>query len=141
MRNRHLTHWLVLAWVLILSCGTTTASDVLPDLRTLFVEAEGEVKLTTVHNMPVRPLQSRIYWVDNHRIIYAVRQFKGWLAQKDERSKIVIFDVDSGAAEETPYRGDIACFGEEGQILVHDYPVPMPGFLLPGDTQEDATFT
>lgn len=138
MRNRHLTHWLVLAWVLIFSCGTTAASDALPDLRTLYVEAEGEVKLTTVPNMPPGPLHSRIYWIDNHRIIYAVRQFKDWQAQKDERSKIIIFDVDTGAVEETPYRGYLACLSSEGQILVQDYPVPMQGFLLPGDTREDS---
>jgi hypothetical protein len=117
--------------------STPSAPDALVDLRTLFVEADGEVEVKPVVNMPLSDRWSP-YWVDNHRIIYEVRQFKDWKAQKDERSKIIIVNVDTGTVEETPYRGHLRCIGPEGQILVQDYPIPRPGFLLPGDTRQDS---
>ena len=111
-----------------------------PDLRTLFVEAEGEVQVKTLKNMPITRLGAGPYWIDNHRVIYTVRQLGDWQAQKDEKSKIIIFDVDSDAIEETPYRGDLACYSPEGQVLVQDYAFRLPNTLQPGDAWEDSQF-
>jgi hypothetical protein len=115
-----------------------TAADLVipPELQALFVEAEGEFSVKTLANMP-RPSPANFYWVDNHRVIYTVRSFNGWEARKDERSKIIIYDVDSGMAEETPYRGNLRCLGTDGQILVQDYALPSVDYLQPGDTEDD----
>lgn len=120
------------------SVCAASSFDTRPDLRALFVEAPDEVRVKTIHNMPPHPRDKKIYWLDNHRLIYTVRQINDWQAKKEERSKIIIFDVDTGKVEETPYRGDLKCFGPEGQMLVQDYPVPLPAYLLPGDTKQDA---
>ena len=120
-------------------CALAAESGIPPDVQALFVEAEGEFPVRTLHGMPL-PLMTGTYWVDNHRLIYTVRKFNGWEARKDERSKIIIYDVDSGKAEETPYRGDLTCFGTDGQILVQDYAFPIVHYLQPGDTEDDQRY-
>ncbi|OUL97950.1 hypothetical protein [Variovorax sp. JS1663] len=101
------------------------ARELPPQLRELFVDAEDEVELKPIPSMPESEL-SRVAWVDNHRVIFTTRKFNGWIARKDEASKIVIHDVDSGKSEETPYRGELWCLGNEGQILLEDRDRTLP---------------
>ena len=107
-----------------------------PELQALFEEAEGTFPIKTLHGMP-EAQNIGVYWLDNHRAIYTVRKLPGWEARSDERSKIIIYDVDAGTYEETSYRGDLKCLGTERQVLVNDYPLPFPNYIQPGDTSED----
>jgi len=120
---------------------TSQASErpIPPELQTLFEEAEGTFPVRTLHGMP-QPRLREIFWVDNHRLIYTVRKLPGWEARSDERSKIIIYDVDAGTYEETPHRGDLWCLGLEGQILVQDYALPYFDTVQPGDTKEDTRY-
>lgn len=118
--------------------GTASSANGLVDLKTLFVEAEDEVRLSAVSNMPKRySAAPPIFWLDNRRLIYSVRELGAWKAQKDEHAKIVIVDVDRGTVEKTPYRGRLVCIGPDGDMLVEDYPDPDPDYRRPGDSKED----
>lgn len=146
-RNHHSTGFRVLlgGLLFIVSTGMAHAGwlgigapRIPADLRALFVEAENEFELKTLRDMP-EPERTKIYWVDNHRLIYTVRKFNGWEAREDERSKVIIYDVDTEKSEETPYRGTLRCLGTEGQILVQDYPVPYP-VLRPGESKGERRY-
>jgi hypothetical protein len=135
---------LVLVSLMALACiaplwALAAESGIPPDVQALFVEAEGEFPVKTLTDMP-RPSPANFYWVDNHRVIYTIRKFNGWEARTDERSKIIIYDVDTGKVEETPYRGNLWCYGTDGQMLVQDYALPFVHHLQPGDTKEDQRY-
>ncbi|MFS0756044.1 hypothetical protein ABC383_15280 [Noviherbaspirillum sp. 1P10PC] len=110
-----------------------------PELQALFEEAEGTFPIKTLHGMP-EAQNIGVYWLDNHRAIYTVRKLPGWEARSDERSKIIIYDVDAGTYEETSYRGDLKCLGTERQVLVQDYALPYSFTIQPGDTKEDTRY-
>jgi hypothetical protein len=141
---KKLSAFLALLFLAISSCGAwprmpTSTLPIPPELQALFVEAEGEFPLKTLHGMP-QPLLIGIYWVDNHRLIYTVRKLGDWEARDDERSKIIIYDVDTGKIEETPYRGNLWCLGTDGQILIQDYALPDVAHVQPGDTRDDTQY-
>lgn len=117
---------------------TSQASErpILPELQALFEEAVDTFPIMTLHGMP-QPRMRGISWVDNHRVVYTVRKLPDWEARSDERSKIIIYDIDAQTYEETPYRGDLWCLGLGGQILVQDYALPYFFSIQPGDTAED----
>jgi hypothetical protein len=120
------------------SCANPISSTMPPEIRALFEEAEDEIEIRKLGGMPQQHIYSPqdIFWMDNRRLIYSIREHNGWKARDDERSKIIIFDVDSGKIEETKYRGELVCFGLNGEMQVLDYPKPRRSFLLPGDTKE-----
>lgn len=108
-----------------------------PELRALFVEAFDEISLKPLLDFPNFDL-GPAFWIDDHRVIFTSRSFNGWVARNDERSKILIYNVDAEQTEETPYRGNLRCFGLEGEMRIQDYPLPFHGFIQPGDTEKDA---
>jgi len=110
-----------------------------PELQALFEEAEGTFPIKTLHGMP-EAQNIGVYWLDNQHVIYTTRKLPGWEARSDERSKIIIYDVDAGTYEETPYRGDLWCVGLEKQVLVQDYALPYSFTVQPGDTKEDTRY-
>lgn len=110
-----------------------------PELQALFEEAEGTFPVRTLHGMP-EAQNIGVYWLDNQRVIYTTRKLPGWEARSDERSKIIIYDVDAGTYEETPYRGDLWCLGLEKEVLVQDYALPYSFTIQPGDTKEDTRY-
>jgi hypothetical protein len=138
-RKPKLRAWIVcLLGLLAVWVMPVLAADDLVDLKTLFVEAEDEVRLSTVPHMPKQySAAPPIFWIDNQRLIYSVRELGEWKAQKDERARIVIVNVDGGTVEEAPYRGRLVCLGPDGDMLVEDYPDPNPDYLLPGDSKEE----
>lgn len=99
-----------------------TGDYIPPDIRPLFVEAPGEVQVKSIAPKPWKKLAGQPYWVDNQRIIVAVDEYKGWTAGTDELSKVLIFNVDTGSVEETPYRGQVWCLSPEGALLLEDKP-------------------
>lgn len=114
------------------------ATDGLVDLKTLFVEAEDEVRLTPVPHLPKQYYAwPPIFWLDNQRLIMSVRELGAWKAEKDEHAKIVVVDVDRGTVEETAYRGRLVCLGPDRDMLIEDYPDPTPDYRRPGDAKED----
>jgi hypothetical protein len=116
--------------------GQQSERPIPPELQALFEEAEGTFPVKTLHGMP-EAQNIGVYWLDNQRVIYTTRKLPGWQARSDERSKIIIYDIDAGTYEETPYRGDLKCLGTERQVLVNDYPLPFPNYIQPGDTSEN----
>ena len=141
--GRHAT-LLCLALCVAVTCHAwptrqTSEHPIPSELQALFEEAEGTFPIRTLHGMPEAQVIG-VYWLDNHRVIYTVRKLPGWEARSDERSKIIIYDVDAGTYEETPHRGDLRCLGLEGQILVQDYALPFPGYTQLGDTKEDKRY-
>lgn len=129
-------------FVLLVVVGNSRAVNIfsegkLPaDIRDLFVEAEGEVSLTTLRNIPSIE-RTPIFWLDDHRLIFTSRNFEEWSAKRDEKSKIIVYDTETGISSATPYRGNLYCVGPSGELAVRDYPVPYPGFLLPADTNKE----
>lgn len=99
-----------------------TGDYIPPDIRPLFVEAPGEVQVKSIAPQPWQKQAGKPYWVDNQRIIVAVDEYKGWTAGTDELSKVLIFNVDTGHVEETPYRGQVRCLSSEGALLLEDKP-------------------
>lgn len=99
-----------------------TGDYIPPDIRPLFVEAPGEVQVKSIAPKPWKKPVGKPYWVDNQRIIVAVDEYKGWSADIDELSKVLIFNVDTGHVEETPYRGQVRCLSHEGALLLEDKP-------------------
>ncbi len=108
------------------------------ELMKLFVEAppeqQAEVKKV---DMPKDTMSTGVFWFDNQRLIYSVRELGDWKADTTERSKIIIYNVDTNVIEETPYRGEVVCFGAGKEILIRDYPKPNAPYLLPGDKLGD----
>ena len=71
---------------------------------------------------PWKQISGSLFWIDNQRIIVSVDDYKGWSADIDELSKVLIFNVDTGHVEETPYRGQVRCLSHEGALLLEDKP-------------------
>ncbi len=108
--------------------------DYIPtDIRPLFVEAPGEVEIKMTKPRPWHD-QSAPYWVDNERIMVSVNSYKGWTAGVDELSKVLIFNVDTGDVEETPYRGHVRCLSPEGALLLEEKPSRSSKSRKYGDT-------
>lgn len=99
-----------------------TGDYIPPDIRPLFVEAPGEVDVKSIKPRPWKQISGSLFWIDNQRIIVSVDDYKGWSADIDELSKVLIFNVDTGHVEETPYRGQVQCFSPEGALLLEDKP-------------------
>lgn len=99
-----------------------TGDYIPPDIRPLFVEAPGEVLVKPIKSRPWKQISGSLFWIDNQRIIVSVDDYKGWSADIDELSKVLIFNVDTGHLEETPYRGQVQCLSPEGALLLEDKP-------------------
>ena len=129
----------LICYSVIAESAMTDGPDDLPDPYSLFVEAEGEVQ-QRLHEAAPPGATAMVWWIDRQRIIYATRELNGWMARKDELSKIVVYNVDSGVVEDTPYRGDLLCVSPDGDLLVQDYPVPETNsaFRLPGHGPKDS---
>ena len=130
---------LLLFFFLSIYAGTALSADskLPPELQALFVEAPDEILLKPLPNFPKFDL-GPAFWVDDQRVIFTSREFNGWIARKDEKSKILIHNVDTGETQETPYRGNLRCFGLKGEMRIQDYPLLYHGFIQPGDTEKDA---
>jgi hypothetical protein len=109
--------------------GDYIPTDILP----LFVEAPGEVELKKTAPKPWEP-GSRSHWVDNQRMIVSVNSYKAWTAGIDELPKVLIFNVDTGHVEETPYRGRVRCLSPEGNLLLEEKPQRASKNRKYGDT-------
>lgn len=117
--------------------------DYIPtDIQPLFVEAPGEVEIKPTPPRPWQQQVSRSRWVDNQRIIVSVNSFNGWTAAIDELPKVLLFNVDTGQVEETPYRGEVRCLSPEGNLLLEDKPSRSSKSRKYGDTspREDYFF-
>ena len=109
--------------------------DYIPtDIQSLFVEAQGEVEVKPSKPRPWQKQVSRPSWIDNQRIIVSVNSYNGWTAEVDELPKVLIFNVDTGHVEETPYRGQIRCLSPEGNLLLEDKPSRSTRSRKFGDT-------
>ena len=133
-------NWVMLFWFACFTSISCAEPEASPDFRSLFVEAEDAIQVKALPEMPAYAhMGTQIFWVDSHRVIYNVRKLGDWQAKNGERSKIIIYNVDSGAIEETPYRGELTCYEPETKkILIQDYPVFRANTLQPGDKREDS---
>jgi hypothetical protein len=129
---------LALTTIAVLTAPAVTAQDrvrlppppkeLTPEERAQFVEATDRFR-----RWELPPLRHRdntaLGWIDNRRMLWTVRELpSGWKAADDERSKVVVVDVETGEVAETRYRGDLVCISPQ-RIVLHDDPRPYYTWL------------
>ncbi len=96
--------------------GSENSLDFSAAERALFVDAPDRYKK---YEIPKSLINSGLYWLDNERMALSTRQYGGWVAQPDEPSRIISYNVRTGEIVDSGYRGKLRCLNHLGDLLIY----------------------
>jgi hypothetical protein len=89
----------------------------IPEELARYVEAPEKFPRHVLPSIAAKSTSKHVYWVDTAHVILAVRELpSGWQATRDEPSRIVIINANTGEIELTPYRGDLLCYSSQRMV-------------------------
>jgi len=59
-----------------------------------------------------------INWPDSEHLVFSSRKYPGWQAKSDEMSRVITYNVKTGAIADTGYRGLAMCLNHLGDLLL-----------------------
>jgi hypothetical protein len=83
--------------------------------KALFVEASDRFKK---YEIPKSINIRSVYWLDNEHLVFSSRKYPGWEAKPDEMSRVITYNVNTGAISDSGYRGLVKCLNHLGDILL-----------------------
>lgn len=86
-----------------------------PEEKALFVEASDRFKK---YEIPKSINIRSVYWLDNEHLVFSSRKYPGWEAKPDEMSRVITYNVNTGAISDSGYRGLVKCLNHLGDILL-----------------------
>lgn len=105
-------------------------ADFTPEERVQFTEASDKFSKKVMPRF-TESVSNHPGWLDNRRVLLSVRALPdGWKAGDEERSRIVILNTETGAIEDTSYRGELLCYSPERIVIQDDWQATSDKFLV-----------
>ncbi len=62
-------------------------------------------------------VENQSAWLDERHVLLSARVLPGWSAAEEDLSRIVVLDTETGAFEDTAYRGELLCYTPERMVI------------------------
>lgn len=83
--------------------------------KTQFTEATDRFKK---YEIPKNIEINAVYWLDNEHLVFSSRKYPGWEAKPNEMSRVITYNINTGAITDSGYRGVVMCLNHLGDILL-----------------------
>jgi hypothetical protein len=92
-----------------------TSFHLTPAEKERFTEASDRFKK---YEIPKKIEANAAYWLDNEHLVFSSRNYPGWQAKPDEMSRVITYNVNTGAIADSGYRGRVMCLNHLGDMLL-----------------------
>jgi hypothetical protein len=92
-----------------------TSVHLTPAEKERFTEASDRFKK---YEIPKKIEANATYWLDNEHLVFSSRSYPGWQAKPDEMSRVITYNVKTGAIADSGYRGRVMCLNHLGDMLL-----------------------
>lgn len=92
-----------------------TSAYFTPAEKARFTEATDRFKK---YEIPKNIEINSVNWLDNEHLVFSSRKYPGWQAKPDEMSRVITYNVKTGAIADSGYRGVAMCLNHLGDLLL-----------------------
>lgn len=92
-----------------------TSAYFTPAEKERFTEASDRFKK---YEIPKSIEINAINWLDNEHLVFSSRKYPGWEAKRDEMSRVITYNIKTGAITDSGYRGIAMCLNHIGDLLL-----------------------
>ncbi|MFZ9239037.1 MAG: hypothetical protein ACO23B_10270, partial [Burkholderiaceae bacterium] len=88
-----------------------TSAYFTPAEKERFTEASDRFKK---YEIPKSIEINAVNWLDNEHLVFSSRKYPGWEAKRDEMSRVITYNIKTGAITDSGYRGIAMCLNHIG---------------------------